>query len=173
MHEFYTRIETVMQRAGSNRSQFCKLHGYKYQSLQVYWNTDKLPPGSVLEDLARDYSVSLDVLVLGRSPPEISADNPTIRGITRFLAQQDEKNLLRIEGALKMLQYMSLSGPDDSAKKLESLTDLLTSLARLFEQATLSAEEKEAGKRILNRIVMNFFERQIDIDDDWAELEEI
>jgi len=173
MHEFYKRMETVMERAGSNRSKFCKLHGYKYQSLQAYWNTDKLPPGNVLEDLARDYSVSLDVLVLGRSPPEISGDNPTIRGITRFLAQQDEKNLLRIEGALKMLQYMSLSGPDDSAKKLESLTDLLTSLARLIEGGNLSPQEKESGRRILNRIVSNFFERQIDIDDDWAELEEL
>ncbi len=172
MHEFYKRIETVMERAGSNRSKFCRDHGYKYQTLQAYWNTDRLPPGNVLEDLAREYDVSLDVLVLGRSPPEISGDNPTIRGITKFLAQQDEKNLLRIEGAIKMLQYMSLSGPDDSAKKLDSLTNLLTSLGQLIQQSNLSPQEKESGRRILNRIVLSF-ERQIDIDDDWAELEEI
>jgi hypothetical protein len=86
---------------------------------------------------------------------------------------QDEKNLLRIEGAIKMLQYMSLSGPDDSAKRLDSLTDLLTSLGQLIQQSNLSPPEKESGQRILNRIVLNFFERKIDIDDDWAELEEI
>ena len=173
MHEFYNRIQTVMQRAGSNRHQFCKKYGHKYQTLQAYWDTDRLPPGKVLEDLAREFNVSLDTLVLGRRPQELSTDNPIIRGITRFLAQQDEQNLLRIEGAIKMLQYMSLSGPDDAANRLESLTDLLTALSRLLQQGNLSREEKESGKEILNRIVLNIFERKIQIRDEWAELEEI
>jgi hypothetical protein len=50
---------------------------------------------------------------------------------------------------------------------------LLTSLGQLIQQSSLSPPEKESGQRILKRIVLNFFERRIDIDDDWAELEEI
>ena len=129
--------------------------------------------GQALEDLAWEFKVSLDTLVLGTPQQELSTDNPIIRGITRFLAQQDEQNLLRIEGAIKMLQYLSLSGPDDAANRLESLTDLLTTLSQLLQQGNLSREEKESGKEILNRIVLNIFERKIQIRDEWAELEEI
>ncbi len=68
MHEFYQRIQTVFRQADSNRHQFCKKRGHKYQTLQAYWNTDKLPSGDVLEDLAKEYNVSLDALVLGRAP---------------------------------------------------------------------------------------------------------
>ena len=66
MHEFYTRISKVFQSAGSNRNQFCKKYGHHYQTLQAYWNTDKLPSGNVLEDLAKEYHVSIDALILGR-----------------------------------------------------------------------------------------------------------
>ena len=68
MHEFYQRIQTVFRQAGSNRHQFCKKRGHKYQTLQAYWNSDKLPSGDVLEDLAKEYNVSLDTLVLGEAP---------------------------------------------------------------------------------------------------------
>ena len=98
MHEFYSRIQTLMQRAGSNRHQFCQKYGHKYQTLQAYWDTDKLPPGKVLEDLAKAYNVSLDTLVFGTR--ELSTDSPIIRRINSFLAQQDEQSLLQIEGAL-------------------------------------------------------------------------
>jgi hypothetical protein len=171
MHEFYSRIQTLMQRAGSNRHQFCQKYGHKYQTLQAYWDTDKLPPGKVMEDLAKEYSVSLDTLVFGAR--ELSTFNPIIQGIIRFLAQQDEQNLLRIEGALKMLQYMNLAGPDDAANRLESLTDLLTGLSRLIQQGNFSPQQKESGKEMLNRLVLNLFERKVQVKDEWAELEEI
>jgi hypothetical protein len=171
MHEFYNRIQTVMQRAGSNRHQFCKKYKHKYQTLQAYWDTDRLPPGKVLEDLAKEYNVSLDTLVFGTR--ELFTDNPIIRRINSFLAQQDEQNLLRIEGALKMLQYMNLAGPDDAANRLESLTDLLTGLSRLFQEGNFSPEQKESGRQILNRLVLNLFERKVQVKDEWAELEEI
>lgn len=173
MHDFYNRIQTVMQRAGSNRSQFCRKYGYKYQTLQVYWDSDKLPPGNVLEDLAKEFNVSLDALVLGRSPQDYTSEHPVVKEIVRFLAQQDEQNLLRIEGAIKMLKYLSLAGPDDAANRLESLTDLLTGLSQLIQQGNLSPQEKETSKELLNRIVLNVFERRIKIKDEWAELEEI
>ena len=173
MHEFYNRIRTVMERAGSNRHQFCKKFGHRYQTLQAYWDTDRLPPGKVLEDLAREYSVSLDTLVLGRRPQDLPTDNPRIQGIIRFLAQQDQQNLLRIEGALKMLQYMSLAGPDDAANRLESLTDLLTGLSRLIQEGGFTAGQKESGTEMINRLVLNLFERKIQLKDEWAELEEL
>jgi hypothetical protein len=173
MHEFYNRIRTVMERAGSNRHQFCKKYGHKYQTLQAYWDTDRLPPGKVLEDLAREYSISLDTLVLGRRPQELRTDDPLLLGIMRFLAQQDRQNLLRIEGALKMLQYMSLAGPEDAANRLESLTDLLTGISRLVQEGNFSPEQKENGRQMLNRLVLNLFERNVPIEDEWAELEEI
>ena len=173
MHEFYNRIRTIMERAGSNRHQFCKKYGHKYQTLQSYWDTDKLPPGKVLEDLAKEYSVSLDTLVLGRRPQDLPMDNPRLQGILRFLAQQDEQSLLRIEGALKMLQYMNLAGPDDAANRLESLTDLLTGLSRLIQEGNFSPEQKESGRQMLNRLVLNLFERKVQVRDEWAELEEI
>ena len=109
MHEFYARVKTVFQRAGSNRNQFCKKYGHHYQTLQAYWNTDKLPSGNVLEDLAREYHVSIDALVLGRSPPDVSEENPVIGRIVRFLRRQDEQSLLRIDGALQMFQYLARS----------------------------------------------------------------
>ncbi len=171
MHEFYNRIQTIMERAGSSRRQFCERHDYKYQTLQTYWNTDRLPPGNVLQDLAKDYSVSLDTLVFGAR--ELSSYNPIIQRILRFLARQDEQNLLRIEGALKMLQYMNLAGPDDAANRLESLTDLLTGLSRLLQEGNFSPEQKESGREMLNRLVLNLFERKVPIQDEWAELEEI
>ena len=171
MHEFYRRIQTVMERAGSNRHQFCQKCGHKYQTLQAYWDTDKLPPGKVLEDLAKEYSISLDTLVFGAR--ELSTYNPITQGIIRFLAQQDEQNLLRIEGALKMLQYMNLAGPEDAANRLESLTDLLTGLSRLIQEGNFSAQQKESGRQMINRLVLNLFERKLRLQDEWAELEEL
>lgn len=67
MHPFYRRMDSVFRYAGSNRNRFCRKWGFKYQTLQSYWNSDKLPPGDVLEALAREYHVSLDALVLGRA----------------------------------------------------------------------------------------------------------
>lgn len=110
MHEFYKRMQTVFQQAGSNRNQFCRKHGHKYQTLQAYWNTDKLPSGDVLEDLAREYNVSLDALVLGRSVPGAHEANPIVDRIVRFVKRLDEVNLLRIDGALQMFQYLLRSG---------------------------------------------------------------
>lgn len=77
MHDFYDRIDKVFRRAGSNRSRFCRKWGFNYQTLQTYWNTDKLPPGNVLEALAREYRVSLDALVLGRAFPAPVAGKAT------------------------------------------------------------------------------------------------
>ncbi len=114
MHEFYKRIQTVFEQAGSNRNQFCKKCGYNYQTLQAYWNTDKLPPGNVLEDLAKEFNVSLDALVLGRRSQDVHLENPIFNRITRFLKQQDDESLLRLEGAIKMFQYITLSGSPSS-----------------------------------------------------------
>jgi transcriptional regulator with XRE-family HTH domain len=110
MHEFYQRIQTVFRQAGSNRHQFCKKRGHKYQTLQAYWNSDKLPSGDVLEDLAKEYNVSLDTLVLGESAQAAHEESPIVNRIVRYVKQLDEVNLLRIDGALQMFQFLLRSG---------------------------------------------------------------
>lgn len=69
MHAFYERVNRVFRYAGSNRNRFCKKWGFNYQTLQAYWNTDRLPPGAVLEALAREYKVSIDAMVFGDAVP--------------------------------------------------------------------------------------------------------
>ncbi len=186
----------VFEQAGSNRNQFCKKYGYNYQTLQAYWNSDKLPAGNVLEDLAKEYSVALDTLVLGRRSRDANVKNPVLSRITRFLEQQDGDRLLQIEGAMKMFIYMtapgSLSFPDidDSGRlllgpnynendmnrvpvKLEKLTDLLTKLAQYIQKGNMSKKDKEVSKELLNQIVLNIYERRVEVKDEWARLEEI
>jgi transcriptional regulator with XRE-family HTH domain len=186
----------VFKKAGSNRNQFCKKFGYNYQTLQAYWNTDKLPPGNVLENLAKEYNVSLDLLVLGRRPQDVTVQNPVINRITRFLEQQDGDSLLQVEGALKMFNYMtsldssSFQDIDDSGRlllgpnynendidrvpmKLENLTDLLTKLAKNIQKGNMSKKDKEFSKELLNQIVLNIYERKVEVKDEWARLEEI
>jgi hypothetical protein len=184
MHEFYTRVQTVFQRAGSNRNQFCKKYGHHYQTLQAYWNTDKLPSGNVLEDLAKEYHVSIDALILGRSQPDVSEDNPIINRIVRFLRRQDEQSLLRIDGALQMFRYLALSGaqpPEGSEQpsgdveimpaKTEKASQLLGELAQLIRGSEMGTEEKKAARQMVGQIIQNIYEREV--KDEWAELEEI
>jgi transcriptional regulator with XRE-family HTH domain len=110
MHDFYKRMQTVFQQAGSNRNQFCRKRGHKYQTLQAYWNTDRLPSGDVLEDLAKEYNVSLDTLVLGGSAPGAHEENSIVDRIVRSVKRLDEVSLLRVDGALQMFQYLLRSG---------------------------------------------------------------
>jgi transcriptional regulator with XRE-family HTH domain len=177
MHEFYNRAKAVFQQAGSNRHQFCKKHGHHYQTLQAYWNTDKLPSGNVLEDLAREYHVSLDALILGRTSPEMSEENPIIARIVRFLRQQDERSLLRIDGALQMFGYLALSSSKNQAyeeimpDKTEKASSLLADLAQLVRNSDMNAEDKKAAKEMMSQVIQNIYEREG--KDEWAELQEV
>ena len=191
MHDFYRRIQAVFRQAGSNRNQFCKKYGHNYQTLQAYWNTDRLPSGNVLEQMAREYNVALDYLVLGRKSQEIPIENPIVNRLTQFLAQQDDDSLLRIEGAIKMLRYMTLFGNPFASRvdedglvatdsqletdiipaKIEKVMDMVTRLAHYIQDGSMSRKDKTASKEILNRICMNIFEREV--KDQWANLEEI
>ena len=148
MHEFYKRIQKVFKQAGSNRNRFCNKYGYNYQTLQAYWSTEKLPQGGVLEDLAKEYNVSLDFLVLGRRT-------------------QENNNLLRL-------------GPNYNendkalwAEKLEKLTGLLIKIAQIIHNGNMSKKDKNVSKEILNQIVLNIYERKVQVEDEWAKLEEI
>ena len=193
MHEFYNRIQTVFRQAGSNRHQFCKKRGHKYQTLQAYWNTDKLPSGDVLEDLAKEYNVSLDALVLGGSTPGAHEENPIVNRIVRYVKQLDDLSLLRIDGALQMFQYLQLAGSapaeapggtaappaQDGARpdldfmppKMEQATELLGELARLINRSGMGDKDKEAGRAMLHQVVLDIYQREV--KDEWAELEEV
>ncbi len=177
MHEFYSRMQKVFERAGSNRSQFCRKHKHSYQTMQTYWNTDKLPPGKVLEDIAREYHVSLDALVLGISLPEVSEQNPIIGRIVRFLRKQDEQGLLRIDGALQMFGYLALSRSKTQTsdgimpEKTEKASALLAELARLIRSSDMGEQKKKAAAEIVSQVIMTMYEREV--KDEWAELEEV
>jgi hypothetical protein len=175
MHEFYRRMQSVFQRAGSNRNRFCKKYGHNYQTLQAYWNTDKLPPGNVLEDLATEFNVSLDALVLGRNTQELPIENPMLARIIRYLVQQDNEELLRIEGALRMYRGTSIAPRARSSRsgRKESLSDVLVGLARQIESSPMSADGKRASTELLSRIVLSVYEPDVDVEDDWAQLEEV
>ena len=184
MHEFYNRVAKVFQKAGSNRNQFCKRYGYHYQTLQAYWNTDKLPSGNVLENIAKEYHVSIDALILGRSPPDVSEENPVIVRIVRFLRQQDEQSLLRIDGALQMFRHLALAGAQPRTatgaprgdleimpEKTIKASRLLAELAQLIRSSGMSDEEKAAAGKMMGQVIKNIYEREG--KDEWARLEEI
>ncbi len=192
MHEFYERIQTVFRQAGSNRHQFCRRRGHKYQTLQAYWNTDKLPSGEVLEDLAREYSVSLDTLVLGASAPTGPEENPIVNRIIRYVRQLDELSLLRVDGALQMFQHLQLSGslapgpreaeeapgrpalPSDvqiMPPKMAHATELLGELSRLIHRSGMPDADRTAARAMLQQIVVDIYQREV--KDEWAELEEV
>lgn len=194
MHDFYKRIQTVFRRAGSNRNRFCKKYGYNYQTLQAYWNTHKLPPGNVLADLAREFNISLDALVLGRSFQDVHFENPILTRIAHFLIQQDDESLIRIEGALMMFKYLNLSGLSspshiDSAirvslankysdnnleimpAKTEIVMNLIADLSRHLRKVNMSDEEKTISRKIVGQIVQNIYQREL--KDEWASLEEL
>jgi hypothetical protein len=194
MHEFYQRIQTVFRQAGSNRHQFCKKRGHKYQTLQAYWNTDRLPSGDVLEDLAREYNVSLDALVLGASAPPGPEENAIVNRIIRYVRQLDELSLLRVDGALQMFQHLQLSGsiapgptgpaaeegagpaplPPDvqiMPPKMVHATELLGELSRLVHRSAMNDREKTAARAMLGQIVVDIYQREV--KDEWAELEEV
>ncbi len=178
MHEFYTRMQKVFERAGSNRNQFCKKYHHHYQTLQAYWNTDKLPPGKVLEDLAKEYHVSLDALVLGSSLPDVSEENPVIDRIMRFLRKQDAQGLLRIDGALQMFGYLALSGTTKTQaseeimpEKTEKASGLLAELARLIRGSDMGEQKKKAAAGIVSQVILTMYEREV--KDEWAQLEEV
>jgi transcriptional regulator with XRE-family HTH domain len=184
MHEFYNRVQTVFKSAGSNRHQFCKKYGHHYQTLQAYWNTDKLPSGNVLQDLSKEYHVSIDALILGRSPPDVSEENPIVARIVRFLRRQDEQSLLRIDGALQMFGHLALSSAlqptasdehrDDvqiMPEKTEKVFSLLTELAQLIRKSDMSSEGKNVAKEMMSQVILNIYQREV--KDEWAELEEV
>jgi transcriptional regulator with XRE-family HTH domain len=190
MHEFYARVQEIFRQAGSNRSRFCRKHGYNYQTLQAYWNTDRLPPGNVLEDIARDYDVSLDSLVLGRTSPGIDVRDAALAGIVRFLRQLDPRSLPQVEGALKMFRYLSLTSQDPGGTarrgtapaadldpaaplipdKTEKALSLLSELSLRLKQGSMGREDKAACRAIIGQVVQNLYEREV--KDEWAELEE-
>ena len=136
----------------------------------------------------------MDALVLGRKPQEIYTEHPIINRITRFLKEQDEENLLRLEGAMKMFQYMTLSGSpsspvvDDAGRillgfkydeepveimpaKIMKVMSLISELSRHIKDGNMREEDKKECRAMLGQIVRNIYEREL--KDEWAQLEEL
>jgi len=160
MHRFYKRIKLVFKYAGSNRNQFCKKLGYNYQTLQTYWDTNKLPPGNVLEDLAREYNVSLDALVMGVAVRPVAVENPVIRDISRWLEKLGKDDLLKVEGALRMFEYMS-SVDGGETNRMSSDVEIDTAIVKDLTDDVEAAVGEPAS------------DDDSDDDDEWATLEAV
>ena len=184
MHEFYNRIQRVFEEAGSNRNQFCRKYGHHYQTLQAYWNTDKLPSGQVLADLAKEYKVSIDALVLGNATQDGPADHPIVARITQFLRQQDEESLVRIDGALQMFRMLQLTSDRASLlassgsaaadlipENAQKASNLLSDLARFIRSSSMDEQEKKSAGQIVGQVVRSIYQREG--RDEWAQLEEV
>ncbi len=184
MHEFYNRIRRVFEEAGSNRHQFCRKYHFHYQTLQAYWDTDKLPSGEVLAKLAQEYHVSIDALVLGNATQDGPADHPIVARITQFLRQQDEESLVRIDGALQMFRMLQLTSDRASAlassgsaaadlipENAQKASNVLADLARFIRASSMDEQEKKAAGQMVGQVVRNIFQREG--KDEWAQLEEV
>ena len=123
MHPFYHRISKVFKRAGSNRNRFCQKTGFNYQTLQSYWNTDKLPPGAVLESLAKEYNVSIDALVFGKVTTAVGYGNPDLSRLLVLLKQFSKDELLQVEGAVRMMQFLNLNRQNGSTEQETALKE--------------------------------------------------
>lgn len=172
MHAFYERIGKVFKDARSSRYQFCKKYKHHYQTLQAYWNSDKLPSGKVLEDLAKEYQVSIDALILGKE------ENPVITRNIRLLRQLDEQNLLRLDAAIQMFQALDQTSRTPKRgngeivpERIEKALKVLEEMAKLIRASDMSAEGKKAVEDMMNKVILTIYEREM--KDDWAELEEV
>ena len=184
MHEFYNRIQRVFERAGSNRHQFCRRYKqHRYQTLQAYWNSDKLPSGQVLADLATEYHVSIDALVFGRTEEE-TPDHPIVTRITQFLRQQDEESLIRIDGALQVFRMLQLtserasdlasSGPgavELLSENAQKASTVLSDLAQLIRDSDMDPQKKKSAGQMVSQVVKSIYQREG--KDEWAQLEEV
>lgn len=100
MHEFYIRVETEFKRQGKTRNQFCKERNVPYSSLQKYWDTDRLPQGDVLEEIANFLNSSLDYLIFGKNH-EI---NGTTESIVALIKNINDEQRIELRGIIR--QYI-------------------------------------------------------------------
>lgn len=105
MHEFYSRAETEFQKQRKSRNQFCKEKGIPYSSLQIYWNTDKLPLGDMMVDLADYLGVSLDFLVYGK----IRDTDNTTESIVDLIKDTDMEQKIELRGIIKQYLIMNVA----------------------------------------------------------------
>ena len=100
-HPFYTRTASVFRERESSRSAFCRKYGYAYNTLQSYWNTEKLPHGNVIHDLCLEYSVSADYLLYGKTAPDTRLSGKLQEFLTSLSIYSDDQ-LGELLGATRM-----------------------------------------------------------------------
>ena len=109
--------------------------------------------------------------------PDVPEENPVIGRIVRFLRQQDERTLLRIDGALQMFGYLALSSAKPHADeeimpaKTEKASNLLADLAQLVRKSDMNSEDKKSATEMMSEVIQNIYEREG--KDEWAELQEV
>lgn len=66
-------MDIILAAKGTNRHTFCKQYGYKPNTLQNYWGTNKLPPGNIVADLCEYVEESADYFLYGKKKQAKSA----------------------------------------------------------------------------------------------------
>ena len=100
-HPFYIRMASVFRARGSSRSAFCRQYSYAYNTLQSYWNTEKLPHGNVIHDLCLEYGVSADFLLFGKPAQNTKLSGKLHEFLTALSIYSDDQ-LGELLGATRM-----------------------------------------------------------------------
>jgi len=94
-------MDIVLAARGTNRHSFCKQYGYKPNTLQNYWGTNKLPPGNIVADLCEYVAESADFLLYGKKLQYKAS--PELEAATEMLDLLNEENRL---AAFKYIKFL-------------------------------------------------------------------
>jgi hypothetical protein len=90
-------MEVVFATRGTNRHSFCKQYGYKPNTLQNYWGTNKLPPGNMVADLCEYVEESADYLLYGKKKQlKTPSEREATKEMIDLLTEEDHITIVRI-----------------------------------------------------------------------------
>ena len=109
-------MDIVLTTRGTNRHSFCKQYGYKPNTLQNYWGTNKLPPGNIVADLCEYVKESADYFLYGK---KIHLKTASEREATKEMI-----DLLTEENHLAAIKYLKflISDQPGTGKSSDSNT---------------------------------------------------
>lgn len=135
-HPFYIRTASVFRERGSSRAAFCRKYDYAYNTLQSYWNTEKLPHGNVIHDLCLEYNVSADYLLYGKTSQDTRLSGK-LQEFLQSLSIYSDDQLGELLGATRMYIIAKQIIPDRPPIDYED--------ARQDNQGVVQDEIKRSG----------------------------
>jgi transcriptional regulator with XRE-family HTH domain len=169
MEPFYKRIHVRLIELDRKRPWLLKQTGITPSTWNSWVKFGRIPPADRALAISDALGVSVEFLVAGReSPFDFRRENPMITQLTQRLLEMREDQLNRL---LPVINSIHREEPDEIAERMEKLTDLLTTLAKLIEGSKMIRKDKERSKDLLNRIVLNIYEQKVEVKEEWASLE--